>query len=1016
MTDVTNQYRDLISELGYAGSVNYVTDPEALSETAHLLRAAQGVNVRGIYFFRTDSGPAQMLAPRPAVYVAEARNEDDARKIHRLIWNQGAVPFLVVVLPHQVRVYAGFRYDPDGADALLATAPLADRSVLHEALKNYFAPRIDDGYLWSELSSVRPQDRVDTHLLRNLEALGDHLINDQDLRPEVAHALIGKYIYIRYLVDRKILSSEWLADQGIEIRSVLSRHATLEGLRRLVHALESRFKGQVFPLALEGVTAPDDRTIALVASVFAGEDLTSGQLPLDFQVYDFSYIPVELLSSIYEQFLHVEGKGADAGAYYTPEPIADYLLAEINSEYPSRAGDHKVLDPCCGSGIFLVLAYRRLIEAARSARPDRKLSPEELRELLEGSIYGVERNLEACYVTEFSLILTLLSYIDPPDLHQNDSFEFPELHNRNIFECDFFDVTSSFANSGLRFDWIVGNPPWLELTDSQVNGVILGWIAKHKKTYAIARSRASEAFLWRVTEFTKPDGMIALLVHATTLTNLHSRHFRVEFFRRNDVRRITNFSNLAYALFAGSAESPAASFVYRPVLAENSGDSGIVHYGPFAANQVLTRDHIRTRPWAITIFEDEITMISTREARRGDSLTWKVALWGTYRDTRTLARLAARLPLTLKALTKELGGSLALGLQLRNGDTPESDRLEPIEPVPVLRGKHIMNRALARRFKRRFSVNPVVLDAIDDAECYVRKGRVRGLAVLRAPHLWIDVGIAAFSDSDFVLPHPLIGLSVPREHADHLRALSIYLNSSLAHYFEFFDSSSWGVDRRRMNLNEIERLRVPRLNGEQVRTLAALHRRLGTAEAEAEQAILSLPLADPQDEIDSAVFKAVEIPEDEAVVVREFLQVRLTLDKGKTRTLATSTPGGAVLAAYARFLRDELDEYAELRHAVTILASDDLIVCEIRIISDEFDAIEPQVLTGRAAVDEYRTVWDAIRERHSQWVYVQRGLRFFDGERVVLCKAPRFIDWTCTQAMLDSDDIISEIVEQVGIG
>jgi hypothetical protein len=55
-----------------------------------------------------------------------------------------------------------------------------------------------------------------------------------------------------------------------------------------------------------------------------------------------------------------------------------------------------------------------------------------------------------------------------------------------------------------------------------------------------------------------------------------------------------------------------------------------------------------------------------------------------------------------------------------------------------------------------------------------------------------------------------------------------------------------------------------------------------------------------------------------------------------------------------------------------------------------------------------RTIRQNIREQLSQWVYVQRGVRLFDGNRILLYKSPRLIDWTRTQAMNDANDIIGQ--------
>ena len=123
---------------------------------------------------------------------------------------------------------------------------------------------------------------------------------------------------------------------------------------------------------------------------------------------------LKTFSFIYEQFLHAEGKGKTIGAFYTPEYLADYLLAEINVVQSLKKG-MKILDPSCGSGVFLVLAYRRLIEIELAGSSERNLHLAKLLELLS-SLYGLERELDACYVTEFSLILTLLNYTNVAEL------------------------------------------------------------------------------------------------------------------------------------------------------------------------------------------------------------------------------------------------------------------------------------------------------------------------------------------------------------------------------------------------------------------------------------------------------------------------------------------------------------------------------------------------------------------------------------------------------------------------
>jgi len=96
----------------------------------------------------------------------------------------------------------------------------------------------------------------------------------------------------------------------------------------------------------------------LVADLLRGT--RNGQLNL-WPYYDFSVIPAELLSNIYEEFLAEHRR--DSASFYTPGYLADLVLDEI---FPEESGDRPaaVLDPACGSGMFLARAY--LDRAARS--------------------------------------------------------------------------------------------------------------------------------------------------------------------------------------------------------------------------------------------------------------------------------------------------------------------------------------------------------------------------------------------------------------------------------------------------------------------------------------------------------------------------------------------------------------------------------------------------------------------------------------------------------------------------
>jgi len=1016
------ELHNLLHLLGYAESPNYVSvDDRHPPSVASAFRAASKAGALGAYVIHSSEND-KVLPFRAAILVAKAPTPDAAREIHRKLWNLGTVPFLIVLLPAQIRVYTGFDFDSTDEKTglikqveLMGTLLTSAEDLISEQLKDFNAFSIDTGNVWrAQANNLNPERRVDKRLLRSLKDLETtliegHLHSAGTESVKIAHALIGKYVYIRYLRDREILSDEWLAQKNIDLGKVLDRAATLSELDKLVEALQKRFNGTIFPYPFGAKSYLTDKIVSLVAGAFKGDE--AGQYHLNFEAYDFSFIPVELLSSIYEQFLHAQGEGHSVGAYYTPEPLADYLLNELNSVKPLQKG-MRILDPCCGSGIFLVLSYRKLIEIELAESSNGKLAPEELAGLLE-NIYGVERNLEACYVTEFSLILTLLNYLTPPDLHQNENFQFPDLHEKQIFERDFFSDDALFADWFRKgFDWIIGNPPWLEIKhDTELEAPALAWISKHHHRFPVARNRTSEAFSWRVTEFLAIGGCVGLLVHAKSLHNNRSERFRKSFFSANCVVRITNFSNMRHVLFGGRAHAPAATFVFSKAV-KGESKSIITHYGPFAASQLPTRAWTeigKRNPWALTINENEVKSIEHAEAELGEASLWKLALWGNHRDKRAFQQLRRIFTGSLKQLKKERGWHLSEGIQLRTSRIGLVSQGK-IEPLPEVKGMKRLNQDVLKASDRRFVVPQNALKKIPDEDCFVRKrGGRKGLLLKDAPHLVLNANYALFSNQPFVITSGQVGLSAPGD-SDYLRAISTLCGSSVVQYYLFIVSPQLGIDRGRITLAAFEQLPLPLLTTQHVKALADLHKELAKAEISA-----SLSKSELQLKLDRAVQRILEIPVDLTYIAREFLQIKATLDQGNVKGPAMRQPSKSELHAYAQCLRDELDDFTDgvgVGHKVTLIQSSDLTLCQVELVNTS-KAVPVDIEKASGANAAALASLEELRDRQfSQWVYMRSGLRLFTGNsEVQICKSSRLIDWTRTEALIDSDDIIAEAIE-----
>ncbi len=971
----------LIDELGYTKSTFWkVSQPDERNPLC-----ASGVV--GSYMFRTAPTTASSAGLRKAVVVSEANTLEDAREIRKKLWNLGNVAFVMIFLPSQVRIYSGFSFHSDDAHDVLMDVMLSDMFEAMKSLSTFHSSEIDSGNIWhTHARKLKIENRIDRHLLQNLEKLDEYLVKEKQLNPASTHSVIGKFIYFSYLRDRRILSDEWLLKNGIEARSIFGRTTTLADFMHLSALLDRRFEGTIFPFVPDGSITDD--VISLISGVFWGDE-PLGQLSLDFSLYDFSYIPIELLSSIYEQFLHVEGKGDKVGAYYTPEPLADYVISEIDGCSPLTSST-KVLDPCCGSGVFLVLVYRKLIEMELEKDGRQKLSPDILKNILLNNIYGIERNDEACLVTQFSLILTLLSFLDPPDLHQNEDFKFPELLNTNIINCDFFD--DKRISFPFKFDWVIGNPPWFEVDDFEEEYHVVGWIERNKRTSPVARNRVCEAFTWKAAEFLSDDGVAGLIVHATSLTNKHSLRYRQSFFKNNTVVKITNFSNLAYILFEKRAEAPAVTILYRKNTSDYKPD--IIHFAPFVYNQIPIRSLGIKYSWIITVYESDIQTIPYERIHKDHANIWKLALWGNYRDHKNIERLRRIFSCKLSDLVKERKWSLTLGLQIRPSFADED-----LDHVPALAGQKILNTKKIATCRSRFIIPNQCLEQLKPGYEYVRKGRKNGLKIIPAPHLVMNVGYARYSDEPFIVPHPQIAISCPSHDKSYLLALSLLLNSSFTKYILFFNCASWGIDRSIIGLKEAEALNIPRLDDDTVRLLANEYENIYKKEQDC------FGEWDIQDEVDSIVEALFDVPPALAASARDFVRVRLQVNKGKLPKSIMAPPDDKQLAEYCNTLLNQLNIYAGIPHKIVIFTSRDFAYCEIEPSTESSYSI-------RSASDSvFQKIWLLANKKCSQWVYIQKSVRIFDGERVTLLKPRRSIDWNQNQAFLDSDDVIAEILD-----
>jgi hypothetical protein len=1044
------QVTELLDELGYSDSPNFLPcDDERFSRAldyGHVFRqaAAKECHLRGVYVLG-DQPDRATTAIVPLVYVCEASSEAEANEIHRRVWNQDVVPFLFVNTRDCVRLYSGFRYRDSSQDAERGVLRvLSAFNQVSEVVEAFHADSIDSGNLWRRWGDrVTPEHRVDWRLLRSLRGLDQWLREEGGLERRISHALIGKYVYLHYLRDRGILSRKKLAGWGLDRREIFGRDATLKGFHEVVRRLEDWLNGKIFPLPSGGSSAPKREHLRRVAGTFAGDEVTedgSWQLHLDFQAYSFSYIPIETLSVVYEQFLHTpdeaggKSRARESGAYYTPIPLVNFMLSELEARRPLKQG-MRVFDPACGSGAFLVQCYRRMIEKEFPPAAGASPRPAELRKLLTRHIFGVDVDSDACSVTELSLILTLLDYVHPPDLENRPQFQLPELRGRNIFCDNFFKGAWQQELERKKAHWIVGNPPWKKIDPnnlSEADGPVWLWIQENRAEMPVADNQAARAFAWEASRYLSPDGIAGLLLPAKSLFDDRAQAFRSKFLQEFKLDAVASFANLRRVLFRGRSLAPPAAFFFRTRSDEvgvPTTNEAVQVLSPFLANQEATWNTVRhgkREAWSLVCNASELRELPLARIAGGSALPWKLAAWGSHLDMRLLQRLERAYP-TLGDFEKDGVLVVCEGPQLHRRSVRKGTNKN--EYCEELRNRQRLDVRRLGQYGKLFAFPEQAIVQNDAFYLRVRGGR-RGLEVCRAPHVIVSAArtFAVYSDEAILVPPRQVGIASTRDDATFLEALSLFLSSDFAYYHQFLVSAELGVERDRSTPSALRRIPVPlaTLTRSDLEEWGRLRRELVEASREQGNDLPLFPKSPPERTFDSLlresnqlVSRTLGLRAREESLVRDLLGIRLGLNDGGLGAASVGPPSVKVIRQYAKRVKRQLDGFIgdELRKRHQVQVEYDHLSGMVAVdLTPNLDVARTitVVEANEAAAAELEKTRRRLRTERAQWVYFDRNWRSFEGTRTFIFKPMQRFHWTESQAMFDAAEIIAETLAGAG--
>lgn len=207
------------------------------------------------------------------------------------------------------------------------------------------------------------------------------------------------------------------------------------------------------------------------------------------------------------------------GEIYTPVWLADYVIEQ--SSWDGNA-ESKVIDPSCGSGIFLILFIDKICSKYENVVSKSQL----LQQILKTSA-GLDINPLAVLTARTNFLIRII------DLVQIDQEPF-------LIPIAVGDVLES-TNKEKMFDYVIGNPPWINwefLPELYKKDKMTLWkeyglfsAIRMKKLLGEAKYDVSAVFIYKCIDYLlKDQGILHFIIPLTLLRGLPGQGFRKNYF------------------------------------------------------------------------------------------------------------------------------------------------------------------------------------------------------------------------------------------------------------------------------------------------------------------------------------------------------------------------------------------------------------------------------------------------------------------------------------------------------
>lgn len=950
----------------------------------------------------------------PAVFFKEVENFElpvlnEIAELQKQIWNNSSVVFLYVVSPAEIRIYNcndkpvyakdNHELELDLNKKLVENCTVDDKEKLKQIHYVFSAVGIDCGTIWTieaeYAKKIKLQTKVDSFLVNSLINLAKKL-SDEIKNDELIHSLIMRSIFIMYLQDRgAIPQSIWDIVGENDFLKILDDHRKTYELFEII---SKNFNGNAFP-----IHENESHNVSATHLKYLKHCLTDGDINLaqtklfEWRLFDFSLIRIEMLSEIYENFLgefNPTGK-KNTGAYYTPPSLVELVLKKV---LPDNEIEYKkkILDPACGSGIFLAMAYKRLVNRWKKAtkkEPDFAV----LSNLLTDNIFGVELDKKSIKVAAFSLYLSMLDFLDPRDVWLEEDKQFPHLiydeksHNpddkkgKNLFHADTIEPEGKFEN--ITYDLIVGNPPF---GTSELQKNIKEYCNKYKFSQQFVIP-----FIHKSANLAK-NGKVALLFNTQLLTypNTGLIEFRNWLLKSNYVEKVYNLSIFRNATkdFGGSlfstAKVPISIVFFNPTQPLQRSKT-IEYWAPktFVRNNVVE---------GVIIDKTDIKYLPREECENPESHIWKIAQWGNLSDYFLLKKL--------KQKNESLGE-----LEINNSIIIKAG-LHPTEkdkPKVLVVGDFLPSENIEHYYTTQTQITPINVEF-----------RKFDLSLYNPPYIGIYQNIkkekvcASFFNKTVFFKKAIFLLKAKEENQN--KNLTILLNSKLSNYYFFLISGCWGIERDQLFLSS------------EYKTFPVSNDFINKPnELDFEKTIFDPCVLDFENKAeifdaayyDKEIYSSYKLQKKEIAIIEDFVKYSISLfyDKENSIALRPIAYKKPETMSYAEMLCDEINDFLKIgdfkvnARVYNVSPNTPLCLVVLEIISK--NKVSSPLLID-ADIDfqrELTKVEEYTWTKFAQNIYVRKQVRFSTEDSIFIAKPNQKRFWTRSQAIDDANTIINEL-------